>query len=75
MEAVINKLVSQRKTMRGMTMKMQPAMMQHMMRHMEMGMAQGAAAAMSSCPMMKMGAQEGEATQPQSEEHAKHHQM
>ena len=70
MAAVINELVSQRKTMRGMMMEMQPKMMAHMMRHMQMGMMQGAAASMADCPMMKLtGAPQGEATQPQGQEH------
>ena len=75
MAAVISELVSQRKAARGMMMQMQPAMMAHMMRHMQMGMMQGAAASMADCPMMKMmGAPQGEATQPQGQEHQMHHQ-
>lgn len=49
MAAVLNELVSQRKTLRSMMMEMQPAMMTHMMHHMH-----GTKGAME-CPMMKMG--------------------
>jgi Skp family chaperone for outer membrane proteins len=51
MAAVINELVSQRKTMRSMAMEMQPAMMAHMLHHMHMHGTKGA----MECPMMKTG--------------------
>jgi hypothetical protein len=46
--AVVNEMVSQRRTMRDGMMKMQQGMMAHMMEHMQAGKD-----AMAMCPMMK----------------------
>lgn len=48
--AVVNELISQRKTMHESMMKMQHAGMMHMGEHMQAG-----AGSMAMCPMMKMG--------------------
>ena len=63
MAAVINELVSQRKTMRSMAMEMQPAMMAHMMRHMQMHGAMGA----MDCPMIPK-IKQGTPPEPKAEE-------
>jgi len=46
--AVVNEMVTQRRTMRDGMMKMQSGMMAHMMEHMQAGMD-----SMAMCPMMK----------------------
>lgn len=53
--AVVNEMVTQRRTMRDGAMKMQHEMMTHMMEHMQAGKD-----SMATCPMMKqMGHMEG----------------
>jgi len=47
--AVVNEMVTQRRTMRDGMMKMQDEMMAHMMEHMQAG-----SDSMAMCPMMKM---------------------
>ena len=46
--AVVNEMVTQRRTMRDGMMKLQPGMMGHMMEHMQAGKD-----SMAKCPMMK----------------------
>lgn len=59
MQAVIEELVTQRKTLADMAMSIQPMMMRHMMGHMVRGMMQGAMQGMEKCPMMQQGRPEG----------------
>jgi hypothetical protein len=70
--AVVNEMVEQHTSMRGMMMTMQPRMMQHMMGHMGGGMRSGMMQSMEGCPMMKMMSESGETSDEVDGAHTEH---